>query len=532
MSVDTPSPALWDADADSVLLWPPRQLDQRTALDRRPDFDRLEPPHSRTSRIDDLLTWVTSTQALWLAPVLILQAVLTFRLSNSLEEDEALYINSGHQLIANMLHGTKIPDFGAYFSGVPSVYTVPAAMLDRVGGANLVHAANTLLIMTATVLIYFTTRRLFGHGSALVAAVIFATNPATIFVARFASIDAPSLLALTAALYCAVRATDRKTFAILTGVLLVLATAEKYFALAFIPSILAILVVANLRAAGRRRTALALGLAVTALLAAGGLGALLLSKSDWTGLGVTSLDRHTLLPESRAALFHASWDYIGPLVIVALLAVILLHRTWLLAGLLLATALIPAAAQIYLGESASLHKNIAFGIVFLAPVLGVAGVALVRSGRFLGLRAPLALLGVILLLSSGIGTSAAMVRGWPNSTQIDNVLRQYVHPGSQQYLVDGSSIPAYYLSGVTNYNQWVSTYDVSYANADGAQRLRDQIANGKFTLVLYRSQDATPGLDQAMLAMLRDRYTLVAKIPLNSGNPHAYWSLWLSELPR
>jgi hypothetical protein len=524
MSIDTPAPAYWNPEPPTLLL--PRIP--------RPDVDLpdLGPRPPQPSRVDALLNWITSSQSLWLAPVLILQAVLTFRLSNSLEEDEALYINSGHQIIANMLHGTKIPDFGSYFSGIPAFYTVPAAILDRLGGTTLVHTANTLMIMAATVLVYATTRRLFGFGPALIAAAVFATNPATIFVARFASFDAPSLLLLAGAFYVAVRATDRGMYAVLTGVLPIAASAEKYFALAFVPSVLAVLIAANWHNAGRRRTAVALARAVTALVATGALTAYLMARSDWSGLGATSIYRQALLPESKLALLHASWTYIGPLMATGLLAVVLLRRTWLLATVLLATALVPVVAQIDLGEAESLHKNIAFGVVFLAPLAGVAGMALVRQGRLLAVRAPVALVAVVLLLSAGIGTSADMVRGWPNSTRIDNVLQQYVHEGNQRYLVDGSSIPAYYLSDVSNYNQWISTYDVPYATPGGAQRLRNQIANGTFRLVLYRTQDATPGLDRAMLSTLRERYTLVAKVPIGSADSGQYWSLWSSELPR
>jgi hypothetical protein len=525
MSVDTPAPSYWDAEARLVLL---------PKIPRRPEIEQRDPwlDLRQPSRLDSLLTRIASAQALWLTPVLILQAVLTFRLTNSLEEDEALYINSGHQIIANMLHGTKIPDFGSYFSGVPALYTVPAAILDRLGGTTLVHTANTLMIMLATVFIYLTTRRLFGHGAALIAAAIFAINPATIFVARFASFDAPSLLLLTAAFYFAVRATDRGTFAVLAGMLPVGAAAEKYFALAFVPSVLAILVAANLNRTGRRPTAIALARTVTAMVVAAAITGYAMAPGDWAGLRSTSVYRLALLPESRLDLLGDSWTYIGPLIVAGLFAAIVLRRTWLLALVLLGTALIPAAAQIYFGESASLHKNIAFGVVFLAPLVGVAGMALLRRGRHLAVRAPLALVGVVLLLSSGIGTSAAMVRGWPNSTRIDNVLRQYAHQGDQRYLVDGSSIPAYYLSDVTNYNQWISTYDIPYATAGGAQRLRNQIANGDFRLVLYRTQDATPALDRAMISTLRERYTLVARVPIGTGTTHEYWSLWLSELPR
>jgi hypothetical protein len=489
-------------------------------------------PRPPEGRVDRLITRAITGQAIWLAPVLIVQAWLSFRLNNSLEEDEALYINAGHQLIAHVLHGTPAPAFGTYFSGVPFLYSVPAAMLDHVGGVLLVHAVNTLTVMLATVFCYLTTRRLFSHGTALIAASVFAVYPATIFVGRFASFDAPCLLLLSIGLYLAVRAADRPIYAVLTGPCLVLATAEKYFALAFIPSIFAVLLLRTVQRQGPERGIRTAGLALGSLLVAGAIAAFMIFPQDWHGLVGTSLNRTTLLPESRAALIRDCVGYMGGLTLAGMVGLALLHRRRSLGGLLLVTALIPAFVQIRFGEAASLHKNLSFGVLFIAPLVGVAGMALLRRGRALGPRVAVAGVGAFLVMSSGMGTSQAMVYGWPNSDRIDTLLAQYVHPGPHRYLVDDSQIPAYYLSGISNYDQWATTYDAAYVGPNGAQVMRDQLANGTFTVFLYRDQGSTIGLDRQMLTILHRRYTLVAKMPLSKTDANHFWYLWVAELPR
>jgi 4-amino-4-deoxy-L-arabinose transferase-like glycosyltransferase len=524
MSIEAPPPPTVSTSLRVIPDAAPTRTRTRTPL--------LLPARRASSATDRLLTRILTSQSIWLTPLLIVQAWFSFRLRNSLEEDEALYINAGHQLIAHMLHGTRAPDFGAYFSGVPSLYSVPAAMLDHVGGVTLVHTANTLTVMVATIFVYLTTKRLFGHPAALIAAAVFGLNPASIFVGRFASFDAPCLLLLAVGTYLAVRASDHWIYALATGPCLILAAAEKYFALAFIPSVFVILLVANAQRVGLRKSLRATAIAGVGLVAAAGLALLLVSHSDWQGFNGTSLDRITLLPETRRTLLAACVHYIGGLTLAGVLACVLLRRRWLLAVALLATSLIPALAQIRFSESASLHKNLAFGLPFLAPLVGVLGVALVRRGRLLALRVPVAVACVVLVLSSGMGTSAAMVHGWPNSDNIDTVLAHYVQRGSDRYLVDDSQIPEYYLSNITNYDQWGTTFDSVYQGPRGVQFMQQQLENGYYTLFLYRDEGSTVVLDKAMLSVLQRRYTLVAKVPLSKTDTTHFWYLWAAELPR
>jgi hypothetical protein len=489
------------------------------------------PPPPSTTRLDAALNRVVVSPSLWLTPILLIQAILSLRLSNGLHEDEALAINSGHQMIGHLLHGTPTPAFGHYFGGVPALYAVPAAMLDHVGGPGLVRGVNTLLVLLATVLLYLSARRIFGQGPALVAAGVFAVNPTTIFVARFASIDGPALLLLAAAFYLSLRAYERRRYAVAAGALLATAVAVKYVVVLFVPGVLlAATAVTALRLGGRLAWRASAATAAVMVATAGGWA--LVAHRDWSGFAATALGGHPVSELASAALWRDGWDYLGVIAIASLAAVWVLRGRRPVVGVLCASGLSPVVVQISSQESASLQRNIGLAMVFLAPVLGALGAWLIQPGRLLGARAPLALVGAVALLSSGMGTSLRMMHGWPTATSIDSALRYYAHDGSARYLVDGSSLPAYYLSDVTSYEQWASTLDTRYATGGGAERLREDLQSGAYRLVLYRDDGATPALDRSMIPTLRSRYTLVARVPVSPEDHDAYWSLWLSELPR
>jgi 4-amino-4-deoxy-L-arabinose transferase-like glycosyltransferase len=411
------------------------------------------------------------------------------------------------------------------------LYAVPAAVLDFLGGPALVRGANTVLVLLATVLVYLAARRMFGQGSALVAAVVFAINPVTIFAARFASVDALCFLTLATAFYLAIRSSERNVFAVLAGSLLALAVAEKFVVVLFVPGALGIALALNARQFGVRRAAGSIALMVGSTIATL-VAVAALARDDWHGFTTTALGGRILTEAAGTPLWRAGWDYVGLVAVAGVAAVIAMkgHRRFSL--LIVAAGLGPVLVEIGFHESASMQRNVGLSMIFLAPVIGVLGTRLVSRGRLLGVRAPVALASGILLLSTGMATSANMFHNWPTSTSIISALRYYAHDGTDRYLVDGSELAAYHLSDTTDYTQWASTLDDRYITPGGTERLREDLQSANFKLVLYRDDGATPALDRSMVATLRTRYTLVARVPVSPNDTHAYWSLWLAELPR
>lgn len=63
------------------------------------------------------------------AVILAVQAVLTLRLDNIANVDEALYINAGAAYLTQWSGGPQAPDYGGFFSGFPLAYPVAGAVM-------------------------------------------------------------------------------------------------------------------------------------------------------------------------------------------------------------------------------------------------------------------------------------------------------------------------------------------------------------------------------------------------------------------
>ena len=146
--------------------------------------------------------------------VLATQSILTLRLvrSDTAFQDEALYLWAGHLEWANVLHGTPLPQFPAFFSGAPVIYPLLGALADSLGGLtgarSPVPASSCSELPT---LLWATASRLFGRRAAFFAAALFAVLGPTLHLGSFATYDAMSLFLVALAAWLVVRAGDRRT---------------------------------------------------------------------------------------------------------------------------------------------------------------------------------------------------------------------------------------------------------------------------------------------------------------------------------
>jgi dolichyl-phosphate-mannose-protein mannosyltransferase len=145
-----------------------------------------------------------------LLAILGTQVVLSVRLLrvSAASGDESLYIYAGHQEIYELFHGGGNPYYENWFSGAPVIYPVLAALVDHLGGLVLVREMSLAFMLTATTLLYATTRRVFGYFPAVTAAGLFAVLGVTQGLGTLATYDAMSLALMAFAAYCAVRARD------------------------------------------------------------------------------------------------------------------------------------------------------------------------------------------------------------------------------------------------------------------------------------------------------------------------------------
>ena len=111
-------------------------------------------------------------------------------------------------------------------------------MLDSLGGLILVRLASCVLMLAANWLLYATTRRLFGYWPAVTAAALWAALGITQGLAAYATFDAPSLLLMATAAYCAIRADDDNKWLLALPCTILAANSLKYASVIFDPVVI------------------------------------------------------------------------------------------------------------------------------------------------------------------------------------------------------------------------------------------------------------------------------------------------------
>lgn len=496
-----------------------------------------------------------------LLAVLALQTVLALRLHNTAFEDEALYLYAGHHEIAWLLHhATTYDNYSTYFSGAPFLYPVLGASADGVFGLEGARALSLAFMLGATCCVWGVTRRLYGRPAAACAAALFAVAAPTLFLSRLATYDPMSLFLLSLSLWIVVATARRPAPLVLLAVPpAVLAVGTKYAGLLFVPTIVLVAVFAgryggHTRVTGEARRrgwiaatgrGLLFVLAFTALV----YGWLrLLGPSYVTGITSTTTNRasggdslgYILKLAAELGAGVAALGFIGVWVDARLAKGNGARRgevaTRVLLSLALAgTALLAPAYQVHLHTATSLQKHVGFGLLFAAPVAGVALAALLRVGARDPRRLFAGLLVAIALTWAAIAQSTQLYDGWPNSSGMVADLKTQVRPVTARILAEEDEVPRYYLSNLTEPYQWYSTFSFTYTTKkgqvlSGVPAYQQAIADQYFALVVLRF-GPTAGLDNQIDAplMAQKGYKLIAKIPDSDEYGTGYYYIWRSD---
>ena len=205
-------------------------------------------------------------------------------------------------------------------------------------------------------------------------------------------------------------------------------------------------------------------------------------------------------------------------------------RGALLSGLLLlGTAMLAPAYQIYLQTGVSLHKHIGYGLLFAAPMAGV-GLSRIMGAHF---RYPqLAIAAWVALLTLGMNQSQYLYRGWTDTTDMVAMLRSELRPQGH-YLVENDSVPKYYLRAETTPEQWTSTFAIEYLNRSG-HRLQGEpgyraaLDDGYFDVVIL-NWTVTKELDNALARQLRmnSKYRMLGKVPYQNSYGGGHYEIWV-----
>jgi hypothetical protein len=515
-------------------------LHQKTARQRpvRQRADHESGPPSSPRRV-----WLSRAV---LVLIMVLQALLTLRMSNTAFQDEGLYLYVGHLEIRHLLHGAALQgDYPSYFSGAPVLYPVLGALADSIGGLAAARALSLLEMLAVTGLIYAMSRRLFNERVALCAAVVYAVTEPALFLGHLATYDATSLFLLTLASWLVVRFAGRaRPLYLLAAPVLVLAVATKYATLLFVPSVIGLAGLAAPRL-GRKAviTCAALGAATVALL----IGAAYLAGPDYlTGFKFTTLDRFEGTTSTGSLLWDvAQWTGI-PLLLAVVGAVGYAMRPFiepgerlapsggrlrraLLGGLMAGSALLAPIEQIRIHTETSLFKHVGFGLMLAAPIAGV-GLARIIGDHFRRAQIGIAIWGASLAI--GMTTANTQFNGWSNSTAFIADLARYVHPGDR-YLVEVDEVPIYYLrdNPGAQPRQFTDTYYIGYTTKQGQFLTGNAgyiaaIKAGYFNVIAYNfSTTATLDtvIEQTLAADPDYSLAHVVAIPNDGGGRYYIW---------
>lgn len=487
--------------------------------------------------------------------VLVVQTALAYRLQNTAFEDEALYVYAGHREWALLLHGTPTYDsYPSYFSGLPFLYPIAAAGFDYLGGLEAVRLFSLLLMLGATVLVWSVARRLYGRTPAILAAAFFGTCAPTLFLSRLATYDSSAIFLLAVGLWIVVRTARRNPlFVLLAAPPIVLAIGVKYASALYLPTLLAVAVLTvpyaqdgTLRRPWTRGLIRAglLGTAVAATLALGYAAA---PPDLRLGLTQTTTNRN-LGGDPASALVRLSLVWCGWLVVLAVIGVVGEARSRhrpdaaaagprtraALAGVLTLSALLATVYQMHIHQMQSLHKHIGFGLLFAAPV---AGLAVSRLSRLTAAdprrRIPGLALGLAVVLAWYAGHAAAPEYGWPNSAGLVSALRPMTREGDFKYLAEENEVPRYYLRDSTQPYEWLTTFFFSYpakngGQLDGLPAYQAAIADHYFDLVVL-DFGPTAALDKQLtdtLARSGSGYHLAATVPAQTSHGTQDYYIW------
>jgi hypothetical protein len=233
------------------------------------------------------------------------------------------------------------------------------------------------------------------------------------------------------------------------------------------------------------------------------------------------------------ALVRTAVEYAGLLVLLGCAGLVVVwRRRPVLALLLLMSGLLAPLNHIRIAEATSLHKHVAFGFVFLAPLAGLAVARLAASGR--PWPGPQFLAGFALIAAifySGLGQTDQLYSSWPNSQSLIYVLRTQVRPVTGRYLAEESEVPRYYLRGLIEPYQWSSTYYFEYTKdgrrLTGIDAYRSAITDRYFDVIVLR-YGPTAVLDHQIDGPLRIQkgYELIARLPTNTSFGTGYYWIW------
>ncbi|MGY1650213.1 ArnT family glycosyltransferase [Geodermatophilus sp. SYSU D01119] len=449
-------------------------------------------------------------------------------------EDEGLYVYMGHRMIEHLLHGSSLSEYpGAYFSGAPGLYPVLAALGDSVGGLQGARAVSLAFAVAATICVNGLGRQLYGVRAGLLGAAAFVLCGSVVFQSGLATFDSATLFLVAAASWLTVHSVRNDAFlwAPAVALVLVLAAATKYGGVAYVPVVALLAVcVSDSRhrlVVLRRAVFMVLAWVVIAFFAFSVWG-----QSLRQGILDTTVDRDPLNPAGPAVMLEQIVTWVGPWLALAVLGALVSRRTWALSLALLAGSVIAPAQQVLSGESTSLAKHVAFGMVFACPLAGLFLDRLSRRLRYL--TVPLVAGSLVALGLTGLHHADRFLNGWVPNDELVPVLRtlEQASPG-KTILGDQPSAERYLMREDTDPLQWVDTYSFSYGGETGMAAYEQAVQQTAFGVIYLAVRSNTENGRELYEYLLETDtpYKQVAVVERTLyGEPAGVWVLFMPEV--
>jgi hypothetical protein len=394
-----------------------------------------------------------------LAGILAVQVILSVHLLPYVggdHDDEAIYIYGGHQLLYELLHGGGSPYYETWYSGAPVIYPTAAALADHFGGLMLARVMSLVFMMTATVLLFLTARRLFGYWVGITAAGLFIGLGLTQNIGVMATYDAMALMIVSAAAYCAVRSANSIPCLLLVPLLLLFANATKYVTVLFDPVVIGVAGLQLVQDRWRRVS--------QRIIAVGGTTVFLIIVMTWlagsayvSGILVTTLARQTGNNTIYSGHFTTptvivsqSWEWTGAVVALGVLAlaVSLLRgaergRHSIMLMFLVFAGLLVTLGNIRLHTDQSMNKHDDFGMWFACIPAAYALAYLADVARSWRTRTPVLIFAAAITAVSGYHYSQLSQLdsyfSLQTLTAYDNSTYKFIGPyltrGNEEYLL-------------------------------------------------------------------------------------------------
>jgi hypothetical protein len=451
-------------------------------------------------------------------------------------EDEGLYIYIGHRMIDHIVDGAHLSEYpGAFFSGAPGFYPVLAALGDDVLGLPGARAVSLLFAIGATICVNGFGRQLFGIRAGLFGAVTFVVCGSVVFQSWLATFDSTTLFFVAAASWLTAYSVQRDGYlwAPLVSLLMSGAVVAKYAGVAFLP-VVAMLAVGVAAARGKDVVVAARR---AATMTAGTLVILFALFSLWgeslrQGILSTTLARTPMNPATPTQLAVQVGQYVGPWLLLALVAAFCNRRLWPVSAVLLFGSVIAPLQQIRMGEATSLGKHAAFGMIFAAPLIGALLVMLTKRLRLLTI--PVVACIVLALGASGLSTSNRFLNGWTPDDALIPVLHTLIDasPG-KTILGDQPSPERYLLRQETRPLQWTDTYSFSYDHKTGMPAYETAIEQTAFG-VIYLAVRSNTENGRELYEYLQSTDTPYKQVAVVNrtlyGEPAGVWVLYMPEV--